>query len=414
MKKEANGLYSFHSAANYFGYNYVLMDGWCTLVDSLGNEHEVKVHVQHGHGSVPTVAVELTSTDSSAYPKIQMQFMRRDGKFLMNKNTSTGLSAALNQEAEQLTITFTDTGAQLMFDISDAKLTSSGDTPVITTGGTRLWDFPPMVFKEEWVYELTQSVYTISPEKNNLLWFIGVIVERNGDGSFTGRLSASGFEADLYFDEEGRVSGYKVTKNSPSGSSVGIEQTGSLVEGVCCWGCGPYNFDLSPVQIIVAIEPPELEAMPEEEIPAEPLEEASPEEVVAAEPLEREIPEEVEVGFAPLSPSSLSIDENGVLKRLKDDGDWEPIYLLACAQFAAMDSAEERNGVYYATSASGVLRTGVSGKDGMGAITSGALERSTTDLAHELSEMIRAQHAYAANTKVLSTIEDMLTELERL
>jgi hypothetical protein len=333
----------------------------------------------------------------------------------MNRNTSTGLSTALNQEAEQLTITFTDTGAQLMFDISDAKLTRSGDTPVIMTGGTRLWDFPPMVFKEEWVYKLTQSVYTISQE-NNSQWFMDVIVERNGDGSFTGWLSASGFGADLYFDEEGRVSGYKFTKNdySTSGPRVGIEQTGSLVEGVCCWGHGPYNFDLSPVQIIVEIEPPELEAIPEEEVPAEPLEEASPEEVVAAEPLEREIPEEVEVGFAPLSPSSLSIDENGVLSRLKDNGDWEPVYLLACARFAAMNSAEERNGVYYATPASGTLRTGVSGKDGFGTITSGTLERSTTDLAHELSEMIRAQHAYAANTKVLSALDDMLTELERL
>jgi flagellar hook protein FlgE len=102
------------------------------------------------------------------------------------------------------------------------------------------------------------------------------------------------------------------------------------------------------------------------------------------------------------------------LRRLKDDGDWEPVYLLACGQFAAMNAAEERNGVYYATPASGALKTGFSGKEGMGTITAGALECSTTDLAHELSDMIRAQHAYAANTKVLSTIDDMLEELERL
>ncbi|MDR1267627.1 MAG: hypothetical protein LBJ70_04645 [Holosporales bacterium] len=102
------------------------------------------------------------------------------------------------------------------------------------------------------------------------------------------------------------------------------------------------------------------------------------------------------------------------MRRLKDDGDWEPVYLLACGQFAAMNAAEERNGVYYATPASGALKTGFSGKEGMGTITAGALECSTTDLAHELSDMIRAQHAYAANTKVLSTIDDMLEELERL
>ncbi|MDR1266912.1 MAG: hypothetical protein LBJ70_00810, partial [Holosporales bacterium] len=169
-------------------------------------------------------------------------------------------------------------------------------------------------------------------------------------------------------------------------------------------------------------EPPEPEEIVEESEGSEP---PGPEEVAEeseeADPsfspstsVEGEETSGEDMAMALLSPSSLSIDEHGVLSRLKDNGDWEPIYLLACAQFAAMNFAEERNGVYYVTPASGALRTGVSGKDGMGTITSGALERSTTDLAHELAEMIRAQHAYAANTKVLSTIDDMLTELERL
>ncbi|MDR1267473.1 MAG: hypothetical protein LBJ70_03780, partial [Holosporales bacterium] len=169
-------------------------------------------------------------------------------------------------------------------------------------------------------------------------------------------------------------------------------------------------------------EPPEPEEIVEESEGSEPPgPEESVKEAEEADPsfspstsVEGEETSGENMATALLSPASLSIDEQGVLRRLKDNGDWEPIYLLACCQFAAMNSAEERNGVYYATSASGVLTAGVSGKDGMGTITSGTLERSTTDLVHELAEMIRAQHAYAANTKVLSTIEDMLTELERL
>ncbi|MDR1266767.1 MAG: hypothetical protein LBJ70_00425 [Holosporales bacterium] len=31
-----------------------------------------------------------------------------------------------------------------------------------------------------------------------------------------------------------------------------------------------------------------------------------------------------------------------------------------------------------------------------------------------MAEMIRAQHAYAANTKVMSTLDEMLDQLERL
>ncbi|MDR1267394.1 MAG: leucine-rich repeat protein [Holosporales bacterium] len=67
---------------------------------------------------------------------------------------------------------------------------------------------------------------------------------------------------------------------------------------------------------------------------------------------------------------------------------------------------ETGDGSHDAIPASGAFRTGVSGEGGLSIIASGTLERSPTDLAHELSEMIRAQ--YAASTKVLSTLDDML------
>jgi hypothetical protein len=310
---------------------------------------------------------------------------------------------------KQILVTCDDTGATLMFDLSDIEIID-GDPLNLVSGDTLPWRQPPMIFGEG-TYKIMQRLTFSLGQWNNFR--PELTVEKEGEGAFTGRLPFThyGIDVEFYFDEEGWVSGYRFTENggSTSDPSVGVKQTGAVVKGAHLvhedtgTDFGTIDIDFRFTQIIDTTKPPKEEIIPEEvreEIPAEPLEEA--------------VSEEVKAGFTPLSPSSLSIDENGVLSRLKDNGDWEPVYLLACVQFAAMNAAEERNGVYYATPASGALRTGVSGKDGMGTITSGALERSTTDLAHELSEMIRAQHAYAANTKVLSTLDDMLTELERL
>jgi hypothetical protein len=416
-EKEADGLYSFHKSAIYSGSSGERVYSQRTLVDSLGDKHDVKMELRQ-YAPSHTIIV-LQSFASDAYPKMDIQFYRNNGTFSISYNRSTGLSYVADEIAGRFVITFTDTGAQLTLDVSDTQATRAGDYPALNSGETIPWKFPPIIFHEG-TYEMLQSrsgKSVLHPDP----WVTELTIRRNENGSFTGLFWAAGFRADLRFDEEGRVSGYKFTENNGSTSdpSVGIERTGSLVVGMRVYNAfysvpvsfGTFNVDLSSVQALYMPdpEPPEPEEIPEEEMPEEVAEVEVPEEIK-----EEAIPEETKAGFAPLSPSSLSINENGVLSRLKDNGDWEPIYLLACGQFAAMNAAEERNGVYYATSASGTLTTGVSGQDGMGTITSGTLERSTTDLAHELSTMIRAQHAYAANTKVLSTLDDMLTELERL
>jgi hypothetical protein len=315
-----------------------------------------------------------------------------------------------DETTKQVVFALEGTGAELRLDLSDTQTAATrGDKLTFTAEEPWFWRFPPMIF-EEGTFKIKQDQEAdLYIDGSYVTWVYGTFeVRRNESGSLVGLWKRNtNLSVEVTFNEEGQVSGYKFLKNANSTSdpSVGIEHTGSLVEGAYCAGLGFFNIDLSAVQVIDKTKP----APPKEELLPEEIKEEIP-----AEPLEEEVPEETKARFAPLSPASLSIDENGVLKRLKDNGDWEPIYLLACGQFAAMNSAEERNGVYYATPASGVLRTGVSGKDGMGTITAGTLERSTTDLAHELSDMIRAQHAYAANTKVLSTLDDMLTELERL
>jgi flagellar hook protein FlgE len=408
-RKEADGLYSFHGSSNFPDRAYVQThSAQRTFVDSLGNERTALIGLYQGAESA-LISLGSAPYDTNPSSVGVHLHLYTDGRLLIN-NFGVGTSYTLDEDTKRATITFEDTGAQLTFDLSNIRMTHGGSYPGVEPGGTLNWNFPPMIFeKGAWkVYQELEFAHSLEGVSSAVL-----TLEKHEDGSFGGTVLEYGgiFEIELYFDEEGRVSGHMFTwcAQGDSDPSVGVKQAGSLAEvHYVSFGTdyGTINIDFSSMRVInrtgsdlvingSTIKPVTSSGEAESTSAASGT---SPSEALSSM----------------ISPSSLSIDENGVLSRLKDNGDWEPVYLLACGQFAAMNSAEERNGVYYATPASGVFRTGVSGKDGFGTITSGTLERSTTDLAHELSDMIRAQHAYAANTKVLSTIDDMLTELERL
>jgi len=57
---------------------------------------------------------------------------------------------------------------------------------------------------------------------------------------------------------------------------------------------------------------------------------------------------------------------------------------------------------------------GTANTEGLGAIDSSSLETSTVDLATELTNMIDAQQAYTANSKVFQTGSELMTALEQV
>ncbi len=60
------------------------------------------------------------------------------------------------------------------------------------------------------------------------------------------------------------------------------------------------------------------------------------------------------------------------------------------------------------------IPTGSLNNTGMGSLASGALEMSNVDLATEFTEMIRAQRGFQANTRVITTSDEVLQELVNL
>ena len=67
--------------------------------------------------------------------------------------------------------------------------------------------------------------------------------------------------------------------------------------------------------------------------------------------------------------------------------------------------------MYQASANSGSPVLGFAGEGSPSSITSGALELSNVDLASEFTQMIVAQRGFQANSKVITTSDEMLQEI---
>ena len=109
-----------------------------------------------------------------------------------------------------------------------------------------------------------------------------------------------------------------------------------------------------------------------------------------------------------------SIDENGIVTALFDNGQTLPVYKLPIATFPNPNGLDAKSGTVFTQSGNSggfVLRD--AGTANAGKIIPSSLEASTSDLADEFTNMIITQRAYSANTRVITTADEMLDELIR-
>jgi flagellar hook protein FlgE len=113
--------------------------------------------------------------------------------------------------------------------------------------------------------------------------------------------------------------------------------------------------------------------------------------------------------------TGVTIDESGYVTAQFSNGKSTRIYKLALATFANVNGLDELSGnVYRESDSSGNFNLREAGKGSAGKVAAGALEAANVDLADEFSKMIITQRAYSANTKVISTADQMTEELLRL
>ncbi len=120
-------------------------------------------------------------------------------------------------------------------------------------------------------------------------------------------------------------------------------------------------------------------------------------------------------GNAPSSLTGVTVSSNGTLDFEYSNGVSSPGYEIPLATVASEDNLTSVDGnAFQANQNSGTVRVGVAGTGGLGQIDSSSLEDSTVDLATELTDMIQAQSAYQANSKVFQTGADLLDILNNL
>ncbi len=113
--------------------------------------------------------------------------------------------------------------------------------------------------------------------------------------------------------------------------------------------------------------------------------------------------------------TGITISEDGIVTALFDNGQRQDIFQLPLGMFRNPNGLESKSGnVYLETNRSGNFQLNLAGNGGAGDIAPAALESSTVDLAEEFTKMIITQRAYSANTKVITTADDMLEELIRV
>jgi flagellar hook protein FlgE len=120
-------------------------------------------------------------------------------------------------------------------------------------------------------------------------------------------------------------------------------------------------------------------------------------------------------GSAPATLEGVSIGLDGTLSFNYSNGASVPTYDIPLANVASPDNLTSVTGNAYVTnSKSGPIFLGSANSGSFGSIQSSSLESSTVDLATELTNMIQAQSAYEANSKVFQTGATILDVLNGL
>jgi flagellar hook protein FlgE len=113
--------------------------------------------------------------------------------------------------------------------------------------------------------------------------------------------------------------------------------------------------------------------------------------------------------------NSISVDSNGVLSGTYSNGVTIELYAIALATFTNLQGLDSvGNNLYSATIESGQPTTNRANTGIAGSIAGNTLESSNVDLASEMVNMIITQRGFEANSKTITTVDTMLSEIIQL
>jgi flagellar hook protein FlgE len=115
------------------------------------------------------------------------------------------------------------------------------------------------------------------------------------------------------------------------------------------------------------------------------------------------------------SLTSFTVGQAGDITGIYSNGFKQPLGQIALASFSNPSGLNKAGGNLFTTSAnSGTANIGTPDTAGRGQIATGFLEGSNVDLAQQFTNMIMAERGFQANSKVITTSDEILQDLVNL
>ncbi len=120
-------------------------------------------------------------------------------------------------------------------------------------------------------------------------------------------------------------------------------------------------------------------------------------------------------GYAMGTLQDISIDTSGRIVGAFSNGQNQTVAQIAVANFNNPSGLiQYGNSLLMESNNSGVAQIGAAGQGGRGSMTPGSLEMSNVDLAQQFTDMIVTQRGFQANSKIITTSDEMLQDLVNL
>ncbi|MCX8130317.1 MAG: flagellar hook protein FlgE [Clostridia bacterium] len=113
---------------------------------------------------------------------------------------------------------------------------------------------------------------------------------------------------------------------------------------------------------------------------------------------------------------TFNIGADGVLTGIYSNGQQQPLGMVALASFENPAGLQKvGDNLFIPTTNSGDFKKGLkAGSEGVGMMNPGTLEMSNVDLSKEFTDMIVTQRGFQANSRIITTSDEMLQELVNL
>ena len=119
-------------------------------------------------------------------------------------------------------------------------------------------------------------------------------------------------------------------------------------------------------------------------------------------------------GYGAGELTSIDIDEEGAVIASYSNGEQAKVAHLVLGRFTNPNGLQlAGSNLYKATGESGVARTGLPGSE-LGKVYTNSLEQSNVDMGAEFVRMITVQRGFQANSKIITTVDELLGELINL